>query len=489
MKIKDILHVLPTAKIEGDHNIVITGLQMDSRKVEEGNAFICVRGIDGFLQDRHDFAKDAVRNGASAVVVEQDVEVDVPKIFVKDARHAMAVLSSYFYQHPSQELNLIGITGTNGKTTTAFITEKIFSDYGLKTGLMGNNGIKIDGNMHPTDINTQEPPVLQRNLRTMRDHHTDYCIMEVTSQGLDMGRVVGCDFKTAIFTNLTQDHLDYHGSFEEYRNTKGLLFSRLGNTFHPEKRKHAVLNRDDEAFAYFEDITAVDVITYGIKNEEADVHARNIQLTAKGISFHLTTYKGETEITLPLIGMFNVYNALAAISAALIENIPLECIQKSLATMPNVGGRMEIIDEKQPFLVVVDYAHTPDALENVLSSLKEFATGNIITVFGCGGNRDVTKRPLMGEIAERYSDYVIVTSDNPRSEDPIDILKDIEKSFSTEQYELVVQREFAIKKAIEAAEPGDIVLIAGKGHETYQIFHDQTIHFDDREVARKVLQP
>ncbi|MEK3889871.1 UDP-N-acetylmuramoyl-L-alanyl-D-glutamate--2,6-diaminopimelate ligase [Bacillus sp. FSL K6-3431] len=489
MKLKEIAELFTVKSTVGNFDVEITGLQMDSRKIEKGNLFICVPGIKGFLKDRHLFADDAVKNGAAALIVERDVNIDVPKIFVKDARHAMSVISSHFFNYPSHGMKLIGITGTNGKTTTSYIIDKIFSDYGFKTGLMGNNGIKINSRIYPTDINTQESPILQRNLRKMRDCNTDYCVMEVTSQGLDMKRVLGCNFRTAVFTNLTQDHLDYHGSFDEYRNTKSLLFSRLGNTFYPNERKYAVLNADDPAFDFFRKVTSAEIITYGINNE-SDVSAKNISMTSKGISFLLTSFKGEIEIDLQLVGQFNIYNALAGITSSLIEGIPLESIKNSLSQLISIAGRMEIVDEGQDFLVLVDYAHTPDALENVLKSIKDFSNGKIITIFGCGGDRDTAKRPIMGDIASRYSDIVFVTSDNPRSEDPIKIMNDIEKGIrksTSFQYELLVNREEAIYKAIKVASKNDVVIIAGKGHETYQILKDKTIPFDDKDIAKKAI--
>ncbi|MDC3421376.1 UDP-N-acetylmuramoyl-L-alanyl-D-glutamate--2,6-diaminopimelate ligase [Aquibacillus koreensis] len=474
---------------KGNIDVDITGVQMDSRKVEEGNLFICVPAIQGFLEDRHLFTQSAIENGAVALVVERDVDIDVPKIFVKDARYAMAVIASHFNNYPSHEMKLIGITGTNGKTTTSYIIDKIFEDYGFNTGVMGNNGIKINGKMLPTDINTQEPPILQRNLRKMREYNTEYCVMEVSSQGLDMKRVIGCDFRTAIFTNMTQDHLDYHGTFEEYRKTKGLLFSRLGNSFYSNDKKYAILNADDQSFEYFRNLTSAEVLSYGINNI-ADVSANNISMTSKGIRFSLNSFKGNIEIVLQLVGRFNVYNALAGITAALVEGIPLQNIKNSLTKLTSINGRMEIVDGGQDFLVIVDYAHTPDALDNVLKTLKEFTKGKVITVFGCGGDRDKNKRPIMGEIASKYSSYVIVTSDNPRSEDPDYIIKDIEKGMKDShslQYELIVNREEAIYKAIKVATSNDVVIIAGKGHEKYQILKNNTIHFDDREIARNAI--
>ncbi len=487
MNLKEIADCLLVKQTIGNIDIEITGLQMDSRKIDQGNLFICVPEIKGFLEDRHPFSKEAVRNGAVALILERDVDVDVPKIIVKDARYAMAVIASHFYDYPSNEMGLIGITGTNGKTTTSYILDKIFEDYGFITGVMGNNGVKMNGKVYPTDINTQEPPSLQSTLRKMRKCNTNYCTMEVSSQGLDMKRILGCNFKTAIFTNLTQDHIDYHGSFSDYRNAKSLLFSGLGTAYNPSERKYAVLNADDPSFNYFKKTTSVEIITYGI-NSTADVTAKNIKITSSGVHFLLTSFKGNIEIDLQLIGLFNVYNALAAITSALIEGIPLSSIRNSLSQLTNIEGRMEVVDEGQDYLVLVDYAHTPDGLENVLKTIKEFSIERVITVFGCGGDRDKSKRPLMGNIASNYSDFVVVTSDNPRSEDPIKIMNDIEKGMKkSSEYEILADREVAIGLAIQMASKHDVVLIAGKGHETYQILHDKTIQFNDKDIARRAI--
>ncbi|HDR5623382.1 TPA: UDP-N-acetylmuramoyl-L-alanyl-D-glutamate--2,6-diaminopimelate ligase, partial [Bacillus anthracis] len=390
MKLKELANLLLVKETIGDMNVKITGLEMDSRKITNGNLFICVSGIDGFLEDRHQFVEDAVKNGAVALIVERDVNIEIPKIIVKDARYAMAVIASHFYGYPSNKMKLIGITGTNGKTTTSYLLEKILSDYGYHTGLMGNNGVKVGSKWYPTDINTQEPPTLQRNLQMMKNQNADYCVMEVTSQGLHMERVKGCNFKIAVFTNLTQDHLDYHGTFDEYKHVKSLLFARLGNNLSTIDKKIAVLNADDPSVEYFKKITSAEVITYGIHNG-ADVQAKNITLSPKGIRFLVSSFNGEIEVSLNLVGRFNVYNALAAITVALVEGIPLTNISDSLSNLKSIEGRMEIIDENQDFLVIVDYAHTPDALENVLSTIREFAKGKIITVFGCGGDRDAKK--------------------------------------------------------------------------------------------------
>lgn len=291
------------------------------------------------------------------MIVEQDVYTNVPTIKVPDARYALALLAAQFYGYPSIELPLIGVTGTNGKTTTSHMIEAIFAHAGYRTGLMGNIGTKIGSEQFETDINTQSPHRLQSNLRRMKDSAVDYCVMEVTSQGLHMGRVLGCNFRTAVFTNLTQDHLDYHQTMEQYLAAKGTLFSGLGNSFTPEpsKRKFAILNADDGASAYLSGITAAQVVTYGIKNT-ADIRAEDIRLTAKGTSFTLHSFAGSTTIELQMIGTFNVYNALAAISTALVEQIPLEVIRQGIAGLAFVAGRMEVINEQQDFLVLADYA-------------------------------------------------------------------------------------------------------------------------------------
>ncbi|MGG1516832.1 UDP-N-acetylmuramoyl-L-alanyl-D-glutamate--2,6-diaminopimelate ligase [Paenibacillus oryzisoli] len=494
MKLRELAALVPNAVVQGDVEVEITGIANHSRRVTAGDLFVCISGIPGYQEDRHPYAHDAVRAGAVAVIAERSVEVDVPLILVKDSRHALAVLSAHFHEYPSNELRLIGVTGTNGKTTTAHMIEAILRHAGNKTGLMGNIGTKICDTLYKTDINTQEPPILQENLRRMVEADCAYAVMEVTSQGLDAGRVLGCNFRTAVLTNITQDHLDYHGTMDNYIAAKGLLFSRLGNGFteDPKACKFAVLNADDKASAVFQKLTAANVLTYGIQ-KEADVRAEGIRLTARGVFFRVVTYKGTAEMQINMVGTFNIYNALAAITAALAEGLTLETIRDGLAALSGVSGRLEIVDEGQPFLVLVDYAHTPDGLDNVLRAVRAFAEKRVITVFGCGGDRDRTKRPIMGCIAAEYSDYVIVTSDNPRSEDPEQILTDIEagmgdKHDSAGNYELLVDRAEAIARSVSMANPGDIVVIAGKGHETYQITKNGMIHFDDREVARDAIR-
>lgn len=494
MKLHELAALIPNARLHGDGEVEISGVANHSRRVGRGEVFVCIPGVPGLQEDRHPYAQDAAAAGAAAVVAERKVDVDIPVVYVKDARHALAVIAAHIHNYPSRELKLIGVTGTNGKTTTAHMIEAILHHAGYTTGLMGNLGTLIAGKLHETDINTQEPPSLQANLRRMVDSGVEYAVMEASSQGIDLGRVLGCEYRTAVFTNVTQDHLDYHGTMERYIAAKGLLFSRLGNGFSPNasERKFAVLNADDEASDVFRKMTAAHVLTYGIE-KEADVRAEQVKVTAGGMSFRVVTFAGTAEVTLGMVGTFNVYNALAAMTAALAEGLPLETVCGGLAALTGVPGRMELVDAGQPYTVIVDYAHTPDGLDNLLRAVRGFAAKRVITVFGCGGDRDRAKRPVMGGIAAAYSDYVIITSDNPRTEDPERILSDIEAGVRAHEgsgthYELTADRAAAIERAAALAEPGDVVVIAGKGHEAYQITRDGTVHFDDREAAREAIR-
>jgi UDP-N-acetylmuramoyl-L-alanyl-D-glutamate--2,6-diaminopimelate ligase len=491
MQLQELASLLMLSHIEGNPETEITGIQTDSRKVIPGDLFIC---LPGHHYDGHDFAEKAIESGAVALVVQKETSVLVPKLIVNDCRYAMAVIANHFYGYPSQSMKLIGITGTNGKTTITYLLDKILSDQGHRTGLMGTIQMKIGDASYEVKNTTQEALELQQALRKMKDLDTQFCMMEVSSHALQMGRVKGCFFRTAVFTNLSQDHLDYHKTMDQYREAKGLLFSRLGNTFHPQEEAHqfAVLNADDSASEYFKQLTTAQIITYGI-DQEADVRASDIKITAKGTEFMLSSFCGEIKFHLQLIGKFSVYNALAAIAASLAEGVPLIAIKNSLEEVKGVDGRFEAVHEGQSFLTIVDYAHTPDGLENVLKTIREFAEGRVYCVFGCGGDRDRTKRPIMGSIAAKYSDVIMITSDNPRTEAPFPILQDIEhgvlnEGFSEEQYHLIEDRQLAIEKAIEMASLKDVVLIAGKGHETYQEINGVRTDFDDRIVAKKAIR-
>ncbi|MDU0201621.1 UDP-N-acetylmuramoyl-L-alanyl-D-glutamate--2,6-diaminopimelate ligase [Paenibacillus sp. MAH-36] len=491
MKLQELASALLITHIHGNADTEITGIEADSRKIKPGDIFLCIPGL---TVDGHDYAPKAIALGASALVTERVLDLPVPQLVVKDARYAMAALSAHFYGYPSKELKLIGITGTNGKTTSTYLLEKILRDQGFTTGLMGTIQMKIGDTYTEMERTTQESVDLQRSFRSMCEAGTDYCIMEVSSHALELGRVKGIHFRSGIFTNLSQDHLDYHKTMEAYAAAKGLLFSRLGNGFsgNSQDRQYAILNADDAASETFNRLTAAQVITYGIE-QPCDVRATDIRITAKGTAFRLISFAGEAFFEMKLVGKFNVYNALGSIAAALAEGIPLEAIRNSLESIAVVDGRMEVVDEGQDYLVLVDYAHTPDGLENALSTVREFAEGKVITVFGCGGDRDRTKRPLMGKVTAAFSDYLYVTSDNPRTENPDAILQDIvpglqEVSYPENNYELIPDRKKAIQKAIDGAGPKDVILIAGKGHETYQDIMGVKHDFDDRLVAKAAIK-
>lgn len=477
-------------RIVGNIDLNINGIEVDSRKVKSGNLFIC---LPGFTVDGHDYANKAVENGAVALVCQRELPIAVPQIIVTDSRFAMSVMSDIFYEQPSHKLRVIGVTGTNGKTTTTHLIEKILADQGYLSGLIGTIKTKIGTEVFENKNTTPDSIELQKSFAKMVDVGSDYVIMEVSSHALDLGRVKGVDYNIAVFTNLTQDHLDYHHTMDQYRNAKGLFFSQLGNSYEKERKenKYAILNGDDVASEYYKRVTASQVITYGIDNE-ADVNGTDIVISANGTSFTLSSFMGSIKINLKMIGKFSVYNALAAATVAIVEGVSLESIKKSLESIDGVDGRFEAVNEGQEFTVIVDYAHTPDSLENVLKTVKEFAQGKVFCIFGAGGDRDRTKRPIMGQIATKYSDFTIITSDNPRSEDPdmiiADILEGVKKISVNNSYIAITDRKSAIEYAIANAKAQDVILIAGKGHETYQIIGTEVIHFDDREIARAAIR-
>lgn len=485
MQLSDVQELLVTAAIRGQATTTFSGIQADSRKVVPGDLFIC---LPGYTVDGHDFAAQAVERGAVALLVERFLPIAVPQVRVRDARRAMAIVASHFFGLPTQEMKLIGVTGTNGKTTITYLLEKIFADAGYKTGLVGTIRHKVGEQWLPSRNTTPDVLELQSMFRQMADLGTEYVIMEVSSHALELGRVRGSLFRTAVFTNLTQDHLDFHASMEQYWFAKSLLFSGLGNSY-GKMRQYAVLNADDPSALRLARVTAHPVITYGI-HHESDVQAVGIDLRPEGTTVDVNTYRGSVRLHLKMVGLFNVYNALAALAAAMLEGLELHQIRDSLEQMPGVPGRFERIAEGQDVHVIVDYAHTPDSLVNVLKAIRGFAKGRVLCVVGCGGDRDRGKRPQMARVAVDYSDLAIFTSDNPRSEDPENILDEMEAGVQDEprRWLRVADRREAIFEAIRRARPGDTVLIAGKGHETYQIIGQQMLPFDDREVAREALR-
>lgn len=483
MKLHTLLQALPFQAMPAD-NPEIKALTQDHRKVEADSLFICVRGSKF---DGHQFAEAAVNKGAAAIVSEKPlVNIAVPIIIVQDTKRAMAILADAFYQQPTKQLRLIGITGTNGKTTTSHLIEQMFRDHGQETGLIGTMYRKIGQEILETINTTPDSLTLQQTFRQMCDAGVETAVMEVSSHALIQGRVYGCDYDIAIFTNLTQDHLDYHKTMEAYKQAKGLLFSQLGNAYSLKKPKVAIINADDEAASDYLIGTAAHVITYGIDND-ADITATDIKMNGKGTTFTLTTPTESTLVNLQLIGKFSVYNVLAAIACGFAAKFPLSSIVASMEKMTAIAGRFELVDGKKPYTVIVDYAHTPDSLKNVLTTIEQFAEKKIFVVVGCGGDRDRTKRPLMAKIACEHATNPIFTSDNPRSEDPRTIIEDMEAGVVGKQYEVITDRREAIFAAIRSAEAGDVVLIAGKGHETYQTVGDQVFDFDDRKVALEAM--
>lgn len=456
----------------------VTGVAYRSDRVRPGDAFVCVRG---FMHDGHDFAADAVSHGAAALVVERPLpDVDAPQFQVPDARVALAALSAGIYGHPSRRLKLFGITGTNGKTTTTYLLDGILRAAGHRTGVIGTVETRIGAKRSPAIRTTPESADLQALFADMADRGVTAVAMEVSSHALDLHRVDAMDFECVAFTNLTQDHLDYHHTLEEYYAVKRRLFTDFAT-------RNRVANLDDPLGR---DLVHTIPGTIGVGTcDGAEISAADVHLDSDGSAFTLATPEGSRQVRLPLAGEFNVSNALVAAGCAHAAGIPLDTIVAGLDAATQVPGRLERIDCGQRFSVIVDYAHTPDSLGKAIQAVAEVTARRVIVVFGCGGDRDPEKRPLMGRAAGMTADHAIVTSDNPRSEDPVGIVLQIEDGLrdSGASYEVEIDRRRAIRRALELAEPGDSVLIAGKGHEDYQIFADQKIHFDDREVAREEL--
>ena len=452
----------------------ITDVAYDARRVTPGALFVCVPGLKA---DGHDFAPQAVAAGAAALIVERELDEPVPQLVVEDARAAMALAADAFFGHPSRELEVAGVTGTNGKTTTAFLLFAILAAAGRRPGLLGTIENRVGGERRAAVRTTSEAIDVQRLLREMLDAGDRSCAMEATSHGSALKRLVGIRFAVLVFTNLSQDHLDFHGTLEDYFDAKRRLFTE------PDvdgRRPPAVLNAGDaHGRRLGEELRGLgeDPVTF----ELAD--AEDLELTARGARFTVDGIPIETKLR----GRFNVENVLGAVKAARVLGIEPDAIARGIEHVSGVPGRFEAVDEGQPFTVLVDYAHTPEALENVLSEAREITAGRLVCVFGCGGDRDRTKRPLMGEVAARLADSAIVTSDNPRSEDPQAIIDEIVAGMPGEP-ETEPDRGAAITSALERAEEGDVVVIAGKGHEQGQEFADRTVPFDDREVAREALR-
>lgn len=494
--LSELIKGIPGKSIMGDTEIPIQGIAYDSRQVAKGFLFAAIRGqhLDG-----HQFITDAINHGASAILAEKPVAgMDATQVIVPDVREAMAKLAALFYGEPCKNMTLIGVTGTNGKTTTTYLVESILKAAGFYAGVVGTINYRYGDKIFNAPHTTPESPDLQKIFKEMVDSSVTHCVMEVSSHSLAQKRVDGSRFAGAVFSNLTQDHLDYHRTMEEYFESKSRLFTDF---IAKGKKGFAVINVDDlwgaklKNRAIHESPLQLKTIGYSLK-QDAEIKPSKVSFSERGIEASLQTTVGPINISSSLLGEYNLQNIMAAVGVGIGLGLDKQAIEQGIANLKRVPGRLERIISDDGFQAVVDYAHTGDALERVLSTLRPLTKGRLITVFGCGGDRDRGKRPIMGEIATRLSDFTIITSDNPRSENPMEIIKEIEKGIKTggkrqgarDTYAIITDRHEAIKAAVNMAAPQDIFLVAGKGHEDYQIIGDKKFHFDDTEEIKKAMK-
>lgn len=493
MKLGYLLQGVPIYDLIGDKEVDIQGLSYDSRRVQPGHLFVAIKGHE---QDGHHYIQDALKRGAVALVAQEfeDFQDNVVRVKVPDSRDALSKMAVRFYENPCDDLCMIGITGTNGKTTTTYILESIIAVAKGRPGIIGTVNSRFPGKVYPAAVTTPESPDLMCLLREMADNQVTHVVMEVSSHAIDQGRTGDCAFNAAVFTNLSRDHLDYHQTMDAYFQTKSRLFRGLGNG--KDSPSFAVINCDDPKGKELASLTQANVVTYGL-DDEAHFRAESIAMDRHGLTAKLITPVGEREVRSPLLGMVNIYNILAAAATVISLGMDLHAVAEGVGSLKVVPGRLELVPNKRDLMVVVDYAHTPDALLKALQTLRPITKGRLITVFGCGGDRDKGKRSEMGLAAGENSDVVIITSDNPRREDPLSIVARIEEGVRqtslrkvewTEDakslasgYFIEVDRRQAIQNALAMAHENDLVLIAGKGHEDYQIIGIQKRHFDDRE--------
>jgi len=482
MLLENILKNINYTVSKGRIDTEVNEIRYDNRKVSKGDVFVCIKGTKA---DGHDFAEDALKRGAAVIICERKLELpgEYTEIIIEDGRKALALISANFFGNPSEKIKILGITGTNGKTTTAFMIKSILDKSGIKTGLIGTIANYIGDREIKTERTTPESYELQKLFKDMADEGVQCCVMEVSSHSLELDRVYGIRFNVGIFTNLTRDHLDFHGTFENYYRAKYKLF---------ESSEYKVINIDDEYGKRLrQDLMNEgkdNVITFST-GSSGEFKGENIISQGVFSYFDAVSNDERIKVSLQIPGEYNVHNALGAIAAARVMNISWKDIADALKETV-VKGRCERTGGEfhKDFEIIIDYAHTPDGLENILSAARKFAEGRLICIFGCGGDRDRQKRGEMGEIATRLCDYVIVTSDNPRTEDPMGIINDIVKDLKKDNYEVIKNRKQAIEKGISIAEAKDVIIIAGKGHETYQILKDRVIDFDEREVVREILE-
>ena len=492
MKLAKLLTALSDKEVHGYVDVDIYGLAQDSRQVRSGDLFVAVKGLDA---DGHDFIPDAIRQGAVAVVGEREMSLPVPYVLVPDSRQALAHLAAAFHGHPARKLRVIGVTGTDGKTTTVELVRSILATAGHKTGMISTVEALIGHEHYETGFHVTTPGALQVQgfLAQMAAAGTEYAVLEATSHGLAQHRVTACDFDVAAVTNITHEHLDYHKTFEAYREAKARLFRDLASSFRkPDTPKVSILNADDSSFEYLRPIPADRYLTYGLE-QPADITARDIVHTPAATTFTAVTPDGEFAVRTALPGAFNVYNVLAAITVGVSQAVPFEAMQEGIQALRGVPGRMERVDAGQAFTAIVDFAHTPNALRRALETARGLTKGHVIVVFGCAGLRDVAKRPMMGEIAGELSDHVVITAEDPRTEDLDAIMAQIAVGCERagrregEDYWRVGDRGEAIEFAVKMARAGDLVIVTGKGHEQSMCLGTTEYPWDDREAVRETL--
>lgn len=488
MKLSELIQDLEVIKIRGNIELEIEGVSQDSRTIQKGYLFIC---IDGFVRDGHQYIPEAIRKGAKAVLVQKNISLDkdITSIQVGDTRKALALLANRYYDYPSRELTLIGITGTNGKTTVAYMLKSIFEEANKKVGLLTTVENIIDHQAVSSKMTTMESIDLQKAFTEMKACNTEVVIIEVSSHSLSLSRVDGCDFDMAIFTNISDEHFEIHHNFRNYLESKKKLFQSLGTSKKDLYQKKGIVNVDENYANDFLDCLEVGAVTYGIEKDSM-FSARDIHMDLRETFFTAVTPVGEIDIRLNMSGKYNVYNALAAIAAAASQGVSLEMIASAFQKFRGAPGRFKILELGQPYTIIIDFAHNFHGLENILKTLELFPRNKIITVFGHGGERDNRVREKMGQVVGMISDYGIITTDNPRSEDPAKISVEIEKGIKEMKnctYKIILDRVQAIKHALEIAEKDDIVLIAGKGPETQQVYHDRAVYHNDEEVVRQII--
>lgn len=465
--------------LEKYNDIQITGIAYDSRNILPGNVFVCIKG---FETDGHKYAAMAVKNGASVIVAQDKVDVDAPVWYVDDSRVAIAQMACRYYDNPSKKFKLIGVTGTNGKTTITYLIKSIIETAGMRIGVIGTNQNIIGDKVLVTQSTTPTTPnalELQQLFNEMAQGNAECVVMEVSSHALELERVHGCHFDVGVFTNLTRDHLDFHKTMENYLNAKAKLFSISDK---------GVVNFDDDGGKTIVRNSPCDILKVGL-SDGCDLRAENIEISASGTKFDVAYNEKTYHADIAIPGRFSVYNAVCAMGAALQLGIDMDTIIKGLKNASGVMGRVEVVPTDTDYTVIIDYAHTPDGLENIISTVKDFAKGRVITLFGCGGDRDNTKRPIMGEIAGKLSDFTIITSDNPRTEEPLAIINQIETGMkrTNGKYMVIADRREAIGYALDNAAKDDVIILAGKGQETYQIIGKEKHDFDERAVVYKHL--